>query len=116
MRQMIRFNPDCIARVRAAQTKPAPALRTNDSPEKTPSGGRHGKSPGVFRARHHKLAEERVQIRRVDARVALREEGRVYHGTTTWLPALPDTIKSNMILEVLTDTGQMLHDRDACAT
>src|SRR5215467_12627185 len=115
MRQVIRFNPDCIARVRAAQTKPAPALRTNKSPEQPPSAGRHGKSPNVFRARHHKLAEKRVQIRCVHASVALREEGRVHHGTTAWLPVLPDTIKPDMVLKILTDTGQVLQDRDAYA-
>src|SRR5262245_42332792 len=113
MRHVIRVNPDCIARVRAAQTKPAPALRTNKSPEKPPSAGRHGKSPGVFRARHHKLAENRVQIRRVNASGALRKEGRIHHGATAWLPVLPDTIKPDMVLKIPTDTGQVLHDRDA---
>src|SRR5215469_1101418 len=115
MRQVIRFNPDGIARVRAGQTKPAAALRANKSPEKPPSGGRHGKSPDVFRARHHKLAEERVQIWHVQASLALSEEGRFHHGTAARIPVLPDAIKSDMVLEILADTGQMFDDRDAQA-
>src|SRR5262245_62362643 len=115
MRQVIRVNPDCIVRFRPAQTKAPPAFRTRESPEKPPPRGRHGKSPNVFRARHHKLAEKRVQIRCVHASVALREEGRVHHGTTAWLPVLPDTIKPDMVLKILTDTGQVLQDRDAYA-
>src|SRR5262245_60394787 len=115
MRQVIRVNPDCIVRFRPAQTKAPPAFRTRESPEKPPPRGRHGKAPGVFRARHHKLSEKRVQIRRVHASVALREESRVHHSTAAWLAILPDTIKPEMVLKILTDTGQMLHKRDAYA-
>jgi hypothetical protein len=56
MRQVIRFDPNWIAGVWPAQTKSATALWSNNSPEKPPSSGRHGKSLGVLRARHNKLA------------------------------------------------------------
>ena len=115
MRQVIRFNADCISRVRAAQTKPAPALRTSESPEKPPPGGWQSKSLAVFRTRHHKFGKERMQIRSVQAGVTLREEGSVHHSTTAWLPVLPDAIKPDMVLEILADAGQMLHDRDTHA-
>src|ERR1700722_2771978 len=115
MRQVIRFNEDCIARVRTAQTKPTPALRTSESPEKSAPGGWQSKSLAVFRTRHHKFRKERMQIRSVQAGVTLREEGRVHHSTTAWLPVLPAAIKPDMVLKILADTWQMLHDRDTHA-
>src|SRR5215472_3998848 len=115
MRQVIRFNPNCIARVRAVQTKPAPALRTDDSPEKPPTRGGQGNSLNVFRTRHHKFGEKRVQIGRVHPRVTLREKRCVHHSTAALLPALPNAIESDMILKISADTRQMLHDRYAYA-
>src|SRR5262249_3707219 len=45
MRQVIRFDPNWIAGVWPAQTKPATALWSNNSPEKPPSSGRQRIAP-----------------------------------------------------------------------
>src|SRR5712672_173428 len=80
-----------------------------------PAELRHIEFGRGLRTGQRKFGLRGLQVWGVDTGVAFPEVGRlsavVARGER--LLILPDTVESGMVLKVLTDTGQMLHDGDA---
>src|SRR5882762_2019458 len=115
VRQHICVDVYRVGRIGAGQGDVAAAFRPHHAPEKCPSELGYIESGRSLRRRPWRLTLGGLEVWSVETWVALPEVRRL----TSIVPRgqrlliLPDTSESGMVLKVLADPRQVLHDRDA---